>query len=107
MKLPRPVILLLPLAAVLVLVWLWLGQQEGPARELAGNDGADQVMAPQFKAYDPGSAVTGPESLEVPLPSPDKNAIPGEFTLIFKDAESMEAFLESAEAAGIKILGTL
>lgn len=61
-----------------------------------------------FLAYRPdstGGEGPGPEGPRIP--EPDRHALPGEYTVSFSDSGSMAAFIEQAEARGLRILGSI
>ena len=104
----RQILWIIPLLAGLLVVFLWLRRDTPVASP------PEQAVAPQL-AEGPAEAVqfvplpasTTKDPGQVPLPENAKDAIPGEYTIGFKDQESMEAFIEAAEANGLTVLATL
>lgn len=95
--------------AVLVLLAAALLWRAVPERQtgLGGESIVDEPMpaAGDFAAYtaEPGP-IPGPG---IPLPRPAEDAIPGEYTVFFKDNTSLQEFLAAGEGTGVRILGVL
>ncbi|MEX0326792.1 MAG: S8 family serine peptidase [Puniceicoccaceae bacterium] len=104
----RHILWIFPLIAGLLAVILWVGNQGQPEpvleQEMADEERDTAVRAVDFVQLPEGS---GSGETRVPLPENAKDVIPGEFTVRFKDAESMEAFIATAEDRGIKVLAAL
>jgi len=109
MKIPRPSYMMVPVALLLLAAVVWVRQ----SGETPLQPEVDSVKKPSdpgnFASYNPGMALLGEVTLDdsIPLPEPSEGSIPGEYTVFFKDAESMEAFREEAAAQGLSILGTI
>ena len=104
----RYLLLIIPLMLTVLLGWFWWRNTSAPEPVVSGTPqriGATDKQ--EFVPYVPSPVNGSAATTGVPLPENTKDAIPGEFTVAFKNREAMEAFLEEAEARGIKILATL
>ncbi|MFO7725087.1 MAG: S8 family serine peptidase [Oceanipulchritudo sp.] len=100
---------------VLLLALLVIGGafylRQGTFLEEAGPEVDEAASVPEEKAfldYRPDEAteeVAGPTGPVIP--KPDSHALSGEYTVSFPDSGSMEAFIEEAEARGLRILGSI
>lgn len=81
------------------------GAREETIRQpVVSRPSADAFLDPVFD----NKVQAGPgRDVPVPLPADSPHALPGEYTVSFKDEESMAAFLEQAEAAGVRVLGSI
>ena len=109
MKFLRSAILALPILLLLLAAGWWLVSTRDAGPEKLETDETETTLDPgSFAEFQPlQPAVSNMEDAPVPLPEPAEGAIPGEYTLTFSDSESMQAFLEDAEAAGLSILGAI
>jgi len=74
-----------------------------PSADTAGED-----TPGDFLGYAAGGDEHTSEKRPVlPLPDPSEHAIPGEYTVILGSDEAMQAFIQSAEAAGLEVVATL
>ncbi|MEX0331254.1 MAG: S8 family serine peptidase [Puniceicoccaceae bacterium] len=104
----RHIFWIVPLLAGLLAVSLWFSKTRLPEQVL--NEGVTEAEAdipPEVVEFVQLPQVTGSGETRVPLPDNARDIIPGEFTVRFKDRESMEAFVAAAEASGIKVLASL
>lgn len=103
------------MSLVLLLMFLAIGgalyfrQAVLPEEDKAAPDeSVSGLNGDAFLAYRPGPSAgeaSGPEGPRIP--EPDKHALPGEYTVSFSDPGSMAAFIEEAEASGLRILGSI
>lgn len=106
---PRWIILPLALLAALVAVLLFRTDRT-PGEAVSDGESADFLSpATGFLPYAPArpSRLPVDSAPVVPLPESHVDAIPDEYTVAFSDPAAMQAFLDTAAARGITILGTL
>jgi hypothetical protein len=107
MKVRRQLLFLIPLGAAAVFLFLlWVGSSgEIEPEAVVVEEPVDDVFLPYEPVVNQPPGVK-PEVAGVPVPIPEMtaDALPGEYTVGFADPADMEAFIEAAEARGLRVL---
>ena len=107
MKGRRQLLFLIPLGAAAVFLFLlWAGSSnEIEPESVEAREPVDDVFLPYEPVVNQPPGVK-PEEVGVPVPIPEMtaDALPGEYTVGFSDPADMEAFIEAAEARGLRVL---